>query len=122
SDDRGRSGARRSVSRRVHRGACLRRQEEDDARDRSGAARAERARRRRRRGAARAGHHGLSELHPRASPMAGFVGMQLADWGSWDAAADYAALVKSGVVMDASSEFAITSYLKRAAKAGVVVQ
>ena len=28
-------------------------------------------------------------------PMAGFVAPQLADWGSWDAAADYAALVKS---------------------------
>jgi hypothetical protein len=51
--------------------------------------------------------------------MAGFVAPQLADWGSWEAAADYAALVKANPAMDPSSQFAIVNYLKRAAEAGV---
>jgi hypothetical protein len=55
-------------------------------------------------------------------PMAGFVAPQLADWGAWDAAANYAALVKSNVVADPASQFAIINYLKRAAEAGVAVQ
>ena len=50
-------------------------------------------------------------------PMAGFVAMQLAGWNCWDAAADYAALVKSGAVTDPSSEFAITNYTLVAALA-----
>jgi hypothetical protein len=55
-------------------------------------------------------------------PMAGFVAPQLADWGCWDATADYAAIVKSDAVMDPASEFAIRNYLKRAAEAGVAAQ
>ena len=55
-------------------------------------------------------------------PMAGFVAPQLADWGCWDAMADYAAIVKSDAVMDPASEFAIRNYLKRAAEAGVAAQ
>jgi hypothetical protein len=53
--------------------------------------------------------------------MAGFVAPQLADWGCWDAAADYAAMVKSKAALDPASQFAINNYLKRAAKAGVAV-
>ncbi len=52
-------------------------------------------------------------------PMAGFVAPQLADWGCWDAAADYAAIVKSKAPIDPASQFAIVNYLKRAAEAGV---
>jgi len=52
-------------------------------------------------------------------PMAGFVAPKLADWGCWDAAADYAAIVKSNAAMDPASQFAIDNYLKRAAEAGV---
>jgi len=55
-------------------------------------------------------------------PMAGFVAPQLADWGCWDAAADYAALVKSDAAMDPASQFAINNYLKRAAEAGVAAR
>ena len=55
-------------------------------------------------------------------PMAGFVAPQLADWGCWDAAPDYAALVKSDAAIDPASDFAIRNYLKRAAEAGVAVQ
>ncbi len=55
-------------------------------------------------------------------PMAGFVAPQLADWGCWDAAADYAAIVKSNAAIDPASQFAIVNYLKRAAEAGVAVQ
>ncbi len=51
-------------------------------------------------------------------PMAGFVAPQLADWGCWDAAADYAAIVKSNAPLDPASQFAIVNYLKRAAEAG----
>jgi hypothetical protein len=55
-------------------------------------------------------------------PMAGFVAPQLADWGCWDAVADYAAIVKSKAEIDPASQFAIVNYLKRAAEAGVAVQ
>jgi hypothetical protein len=55
-------------------------------------------------------------------PMAGFVAPQLADWGCWDATADYAAIVKSNAAIDPASEFAIRNYLKRAAEAGVAAQ
>ena len=55
-------------------------------------------------------------------PMAGFVALQLADWGCWDAAADYAAIVKSKAEIDPASQFAIVNYLKRAAEAGVPAQ
>ncbi len=55
-------------------------------------------------------------------PMAGFVAPQLADWGSWDAAADYAALLRSDPIVDPASDFAVRNYLKRAAEAGVAAQ
>jgi hypothetical protein len=54
--------------------------------------------------------------------MAGFVAPQLADWGCWDAAADYAAILKSNPNMDPASQFAIGNYLKRAAEAGVAMR
>jgi hypothetical protein len=50
--------------------------------------------------------------------MAGFVAPQLADWKYWDATAEFAAVLKSYPMMDAASEFAIVSYLRRAAAAG----
>lgn len=53
--------------------------------------------------------------------MAGFVAPQLADWGCWDAAADYAAILKSNQNMDPASQFAIGIYLKSAAEAGVAM-
>lgn len=53
--------------------------------------------------------------------MAGFVAPQLADWGCWDAAADYAAILKSNPNMDPASQFAIGIYLKSAAEAGVAM-
>ena len=55
-------------------------------------------------------------------PMAGFVAPQLANWNSWDAAPEYAALMKSNAALDPASEFAIVNYLKRAAEAGVATQ
>ncbi len=55
-------------------------------------------------------------------PMAGFVAPQLADWGSWDAVSDYAALLRSDVTMDPASDFAVRNYLKRAAEAGAAAQ
>jgi hypothetical protein len=54
--------------------------------------------------------------------MAGFVAPQLSDWGCWDAAADYAAIIRSKAAMDPASQFAIDNYLKEAAEAGVAVQ
>lgn len=51
-------------------------------------------------------------------PMAGFVAPQLAEWNSWDAATEYAALLKSGAIKDPASELAIVSYLQSAAAAG----
>jgi hypothetical protein len=54
--------------------------------------------------------------------MAGFVAPQLADWGYWDAAADYQALLKSNGIKDPASEFAVTVYLQRAAAAKAALQ
>jgi hypothetical protein len=50
-------------------------------------------------------------------PMAGFVAHQLAEWGYWDAAPDYAALLESNAIKDPASEFAISMYLQRATDA-----
>jgi hypothetical protein len=50
--------------------------------------------------------------------MAGSVAPQLADWKYWDAAPEYAALLKTHAILDAASEFAIVSYLRGAAAAG----
>jgi hypothetical protein len=50
-------------------------------------------------------------------PMAGFVAPQLADWDYWDAATEYAALLKSNAIKDPASEFAVVNYLQRAASA-----
>ncbi|MGX1106732.1 MULTISPECIES: hypothetical protein [Bradyrhizobium] len=58
----------------------------------------------------------------RRPAMAGFVAPQLADWGYWDAAADYFAIVKANPELDPASHFAITVYLQRAAEAGVRIQ
>jgi hypothetical protein len=55
-------------------------------------------------------------------PMAGFVAQQLADWDYWDAATEYAALLKSNTIADPASEFAVVSYLQRAASANAAVQ
>ncbi len=66
-----------------------------------------------------AAYRALIRLRP---PMAGFVASQLADWGSWDAVPDYAAIIKSGAAIDPASDFAIRNYLKRAADAGMAMQ
>jgi hypothetical protein len=50
-------------------------------------------------------------------PMSGFVAPQLADWDYWDAATEYAALLKSNAIKDPASEFAVVNYLQRAASA-----
>jgi hypothetical protein len=50
--------------------------------------------------------------------MAGSVAPQLTDWKYWDAAPQYAALLKSDPILDPASEFAIVSYLRGAAAAG----
>ena len=55
-------------------------------------------------------------------PMAGFVAQQLADWDYWDAATEYAALLKSNTIADPASEFAVVNYLQRAASANAAVQ
>lgn len=55
-------------------------------------------------------------------PMAGFVAQQLADWDCWDAAAEYATLLRSGVIKDPASELAVQNYLLRAAAAGAPLQ
>ena len=55
-------------------------------------------------------------------PMAGFVAPQLDNWNCWDAAPEYAALLKANAAMDPASQFAIVNYLKRAAEAGVAIQ
>jgi len=46
-------------------------------------------------------------------PMAGFVAQELADWDSWDATAEYAALLMSDAVKDPASHFAVVNYLQR---------
>ena len=66
--------------------------------------------------------HAYREFIKLRPPMAGFVAPQLAGWGCWDAAADYAAILKSNAAMDPASQFAIDNYLKRAAEAGMAVQ
>jgi hypothetical protein len=53
--------------------------------------------------------------------MAGFVAQQLADWDYWDAATEYAALLKSNTIKDPASEFAVVNYLQRAASASAAV-
>jgi hypothetical protein len=55
-------------------------------------------------------------------PMAGFVALQLADWDYWDAATEYAVLLKSNTIADPASEFAVVNYLQRAASANAAVQ
>jgi hypothetical protein len=49
--------------------------------------------------------------------MAGFVAQELADWGYWDATSDYAALLKSDVLKDSASHFAVVNYLQRSPQA-----
>jgi hypothetical protein len=55
-------------------------------------------------------------------PMAGFVAQQLADWDYWDAATEYAALLKSNTIKDPASEFAVVNYLQRAASASAALE
>jgi hypothetical protein len=55
-------------------------------------------------------------------PMAGFVAQQLADWDCWDATSEYATLLKSNVIKDPASEFAVVNYLQRAASAKAALQ
>jgi hypothetical protein len=54
--------------------------------------------------------------------MAGFVAMQLADWGYWDVATEYAALLKSNTITDPASHFAVVNYLQRAASANAALE
>jgi hypothetical protein len=56
------------------------------------------------------------------APMAGFVAQPLADWDYWDAATEYAALLKSNTIKDPASEFAVVNYLQRAASANAAVE
>ncbi|HWK63293.1 MAG TPA: hypothetical protein VNS34_00020 [Rhizobiaceae bacterium] len=44
-------------------------------------------------------------------PMAGFVAMELANWGAWEVTADYVEIMRSKAVKDPAGEFAILSYL-----------
>jgi hypothetical protein len=50
-------------------------------------------------------------------PMAGSIAATLAEWGCWDAKADFEALLASGAIADPASEFAVSLYLQRAAAA-----
>jgi len=45
--------------------------------------------------------------------MAGFVAIELADWGVWDATEDYVALLKSNAVKDPAAHFMIVNDLQR---------
>jgi hypothetical protein len=54
--------------------------------------------------------------------MAGFVCRQLAEWGYWDAATEFAALLEANVINDPASEFAVVIYLQRAAEAKAAKQ
>jgi hypothetical protein len=54
--------------------------------------------------------------------MAGFIAPQLADWGYWDAAPEYATLLRSQVIKDQGSELAVANYLQQAAAAGAPLQ
>jgi len=49
--------------------------------------------------------------------MAGFVAQELAEWGHWDAAPEYAALLEADAIKDPASEFAVDVYLRRVAEA-----
>ena len=49
--------------------------------------------------------------------MAGFVAQELAEWGYWDAASEYAALLEADAIKDPASEFAVGVYLRQAADA-----
>jgi hypothetical protein len=60
------------------------------------------------------GYRFFMQQHP---PMAGFVVSKFADWGYWDAAPEYAALIESNPNMDPASKLAIERYLQRAADA-----
>jgi hypothetical protein len=55
-------------------------------------------------------------------PMAGFVAMQLADWGYWEVATEYAALLKSNTITDPASHFAVVNFLQRAASASAALE
>jgi len=55
-------------------------------------------------------------------PMSGFVAPQLADWNYWDATADYEALLNAKTLKDPASEFAVVTYLRRAASAKAALQ
>ena len=54
--------------------------------------------------------------------MASFVAPQLADWNYWDATADYEALLNAKALKDPASEFAVLTYLRRAASAKAALQ
>jgi hypothetical protein len=54
--------------------------------------------------------------------MAGFVAQELAEWGYWDAASEYAALLEADAIKDPASEFAVGVYLQRAAEASAAHQ
>ncbi|MGE3875229.1 MAG: hypothetical protein AB7F74_19925, partial [Parvibaculaceae bacterium] len=46
-------------------------------------------------------------------PMAGFVAPDLAEWGAWEATADYMAILQSKVVKDPASEFMIARFIEQ---------
>ena len=50
-------------------------------------------------------------------PMAGFVAQDLGDWGYWDAAPEYVALLQSDTLKDPASNLAVIGYLQRARRA-----
>jgi hypothetical protein len=54
--------------------------------------------------------------------MAGFVAEELAEWGYWDAASEYAALLEADAIKDPASEFAVGVYLRRAGDAAAARQ
>lgn len=44
-------------------------------------------------------------------PLAGFVAIDLARWGEWEATADYVALLNAGAITDPASAFAAATYV-----------
>jgi hypothetical protein len=54
-------------------------------------------------------------------PMAAFVARDLAEWEYWDATPEYVALLKSNVVQDPASRYAIVNYLQRSPRADAKV-
>jgi hypothetical protein len=50
-------------------------------------------------------------------PMAGFVAPDLAAWAYWDAGPEYAALLKSNVLQDPASRYAVMGYLEQSPRA-----